>query len=107
MGQGHGEVRGDRLGVGNLGESGADAVRRSNTDEAGEIVVDARGHRCPTPTLRLQKAVRAAAPGTVVRLVADDPLARIDAPHYAREAGLEILSVENSGGCVVVRVRKP
>jgi tRNA 2-thiouridine synthesizing protein A len=47
-----------------------------------EILVDARGHRCPTPTLRLQRALRAAAPGQRVRLLADDPLARIDVPHF-------------------------
>jgi tRNA 2-thiouridine synthesizing protein A len=47
-----------------------------------EILVDARGHRCPTPTLRLQRALRALEPGQRVRLLADDPLARIDVPHF-------------------------
>ncbi|MFV4649198.1 sulfurtransferase TusA family protein, partial [Mycobacterium tuberculosis] len=41
-------------------------------------VVDARGHRCPTPTLRLRRALERAAPGEVVELLADDPMARID-----------------------------
>lgn len=50
--------------------------------EIKEILVDARGHRCPTPTLRLQRALRSAAPGQRVRLLADDPLARIDVPHF-------------------------
>ncbi len=52
-----------------------------------EILVDARGHRCPTPTLRLQRALRSAAPGQAVRLLADDPLARIDVPHFVRSKG--------------------
>lgn len=47
-----------------------------------EILVDARGHRCPTPTLRLQRALRNARPGQKVRLLADDPMARIDVPHF-------------------------
>lgn len=50
--------------------------------EVNEILVDARGHRCPAPTLRLQRALRNAAPGQRVRLLADDPLARIDVPHF-------------------------
>ena len=53
----------------------------------GEILVDARGHRCPTPTLRLQRALRGAAPGQRVRLLADDPLAKIDVPHFLQGVG--------------------
>ncbi len=61
------------------------------------IEVDARGHRCPTPTLRLRRALEAAPAGAPVALLADDPLARIDVPHFAREQGLELVSVEAAG----------
>jgi len=43
----------------------------------------------------------------VLRLVADDPMVRIDAPHFAGEAGYEVLSVSEADGVVTVRVRKP
>jgi len=56
-----------------------------------EITVDARGHRCPVPTLRLRRALEAAAPGARLRLLADDPLARIDVPHFVAEVGARIL----------------
>ena len=56
------------------------------------IVVDARGHRCPVPTLRLRRALERAADGQVVRLLADDPLARIDVPHFVRSEGLRLVS---------------
>lgn len=56
-----------------------------------EILVDARGHRCPVPTLRLRRALEAAGPGAKVRLLADDPLARIDVPHFAAQVGAEVL----------------
>ena len=69
--------------------------------------VDARGHRCPTPTLRLRRALEGAAPGATVRLLADDPLARIDVPHFAREAGHELLAVaEAPGGGAAFTVRR-
>jgi tRNA 2-thiouridine synthesizing protein A len=58
---------------------------------APEILVDARGHRCPVPTLRLRKALEAAPAGGRVRLLADDPMARIDVPHFAAEIGAAIL----------------
>ncbi|PZQ52939.1 MAG: SirA family protein [Phenylobacterium zucineum] len=56
-----------------------------------EILVDARGHRCPVPTLRLRRALEAAPAGSRVRLLADDPMARIDVPHFAAQAGFVVL----------------
>lgn len=66
--------------------------------ESDEILVDARGHRCPVPTLRLRRALEAAAPGAKVRLLADDPLARIDVPHFAAQAGAEVLERSERDG---------
>lgn len=57
-----------------------------------EILVDARGHRCPVPTLRLRRALAEAPPGARVRLLADDPMARVDVPHFAAEIGATVLS---------------
>lgn len=65
-----------------------------------EILVDARGHRCPVPTLRLRKALEAAGPGAKVRLLADDPLARIDVPHFAAQAGAEVLEQGERDGAL-------
>ncbi|MFZ5669835.1 MAG: sulfurtransferase TusA family protein [Pseudomonadota bacterium] len=61
---------------------------------AGETLVDARGHRCPVPTLRLRRAMEAAGAGGRARLLADDPMARIDVPHFAAAKGYV---VEESG----------
>jgi tRNA 2-thiouridine synthesizing protein A len=63
-----------------------------------EILIDARGHRCPVPTLRLRKALEAAPAGARVRLLADDPMARIDVPHFAAETGAEILARDETDG---------
>lgn len=72
-----------------------------------EILVDARGHRCPVPTLRLRRACEGAAPGDVLRLLADDPLARIDVPHFVAEAGLEMVALEAEGPVITAVIRKP
>lgn len=76
------------------------------TGDSGDIVVDARGHHCPVPTLRLRRALESAN-GGVVRLLADDPMARIDVPHFIREAGLELLEGPAAEGPLVFRVRRP
>lgn len=61
--------------------------------DSSETLVDARGHRCPVPTLRLRRAVEAAPAGARIRLLADDPMARIDVPHFASQTGLELVEV--------------
>jgi len=74
---------------------------------AEEIVVDARGHRCPVPTLKLRKALAEAAPGARVRLLADDPMARIDVPHFVEEIGAAIVSRDEAEGAFSFVVAKP
>jgi tRNA 2-thiouridine synthesizing protein A len=68
------------------------------------ILVDARGHRCPVPTLRLQKALALVPAGQVVRLLADDPMARIDVPHFAASHDVRILVMTEEAGVMVFDV---
>lgn len=77
------------------------------TTPADEILVDARGHRCPVPTLRLRKAVEQALAGQKIRLLADDPLARIDVPHLANSLGLVILEAPADGAALNFLIQKP
>lgn len=69
-------------------------------------IIDARGHRCPVPTLKLRKALEAAPPGALVRLLADDPMARIDVPHFATANGHEVVSTEDHSGAIAFTLRK-
>ncbi|TAJ73186.1 MAG: sulfurtransferase TusA family protein [Phenylobacterium sp.] len=71
-----------------------------------EILVDARGHRCPVPTLRLRRALETAPAGTKVRLLADDPLARIDVPHFAAQIGAQVLEQAELQGTLSFLVAK-
>ena len=75
--------------------------------DADEILVDARGHRCPVPTLRLRRALEQAPAGARVRLLADDPLARIDVPHFAAQTGARVLEQGESGGALTFLISKP
>jgi tRNA 2-thiouridine synthesizing protein A len=70
------------------------------------IVVDARGHRCPVPTLRLRRALERAAPGQVVRLLADDPLAKIDVPHFVKSEGFRLASSGEDGSSLIFEVTR-
>jgi len=70
------------------------------------LTIDARGHRCPVPTLRLRRALEGVRAGDVVRLLADDPMARIDAPLFVREAGHELVETAEDNGTLSFLVRK-
>jgi tRNA 2-thiouridine synthesizing protein A len=74
---------------------------------AEPVLVDMRGHRCPVPTLRLRRALEAAPAGGQVLLLADDPLARIDVPHFAARAGATVLAItEQDDGAISFLVAK-
>lgn len=74
---------------------------------AEEILIDARGHLCPVPTLRLRRALQDAPAGGQVRLLADDPMARIDVPHFAAEVGAQIVERTEAEGGFSFLVAKP
>jgi tRNA 2-thiouridine synthesizing protein A len=71
------------------------------------MIVDARGHRCPTPSLRLQKALRGAPAGSRVTLLATDPMARIDVPFLMQDLGGRVVSVEETDGVLSIVVETP
>ena len=73
---------------------------------APDLVVDARGHRCPTPTLRLRRALEAALDDARIMLLADDPLARIDVPHFLAQHGYAPATIAEADGVLRITVRK-
>ena len=69
-------------------------------------VIDARGHRCPIPALKLRKALEAMAEGERVRLLADDPMARIDVPHLLAQLGSVLVETREDGSALAFTVEK-
>ena len=68
--------------------------------------IDARGLLCPLPVLKLRKRIAALAPGEEIRLIATDPAAVIDVPHYCAEAGHKLVRMEEGPEETVYVVRK-
>lgn len=71
------------------------------------MIIDARGHKCPVPTLRLRKAMETAAPGTRLTLLATDPMARIDAPFLMDQLGGTVVAIEEADGVLSITVETP
>ncbi len=59
-----------------------------------EVVIDARGHRCPVPTLKLQRYLADPEAVGAVILLADDAMAQIDVPHFCNQNNYVLVSVE-------------
>lgn len=61
------------------------------------LEIDATGLLCPLPVLRARKALAGLPAGAVLRLLADDPAARIDLPHFCTGSGHVLLAEEDLG----------
>jgi tRNA 2-thiouridine synthesizing protein A len=58
------------------------------------------------PTLRLRRALAKAELEQIVRLMADDPMARIDVPHFAAQNQCRIVAVTDQGELMTFDVVK-
>ncbi|HWU55342.1 MAG TPA: sulfurtransferase TusA family protein [Rhizomicrobium sp.] len=67
---------------------------RSPTEET----LDLRGLKCPMPALLAKKALARLAPGTVLKVLADDPMAVVDIPHMCHGEGHAVDSVTSQDG---------
>lgn len=67
-------------------------------------VVDARGHKCPVPSLRLRKAMEGRLAGARLTLLATDPMARIDVPFLMQELGGRVIQIEEADGALAITV---
>ncbi|WP_235918965.1 sulfurtransferase TusA family protein [Aureimonas psammosilenae] len=63
-----------------------------------DALLDLRGLRCPLPVLKTAKRLGELSPGDTLVVLADDPLAGLDIPHFCRERSHALLSVEEQDG---------
>jgi tRNA 2-thiouridine synthesizing protein A len=71
-----------------------------------EAEIDVRGLLCPLPVLKARKRLAAMTPGERLRVLATDPAAAIDFPHYCSESGNELVSQSKEGNLLVFVIRK-
>lgn len=68
--------------------------------------IDALGLLCPLPVLRLRKRMQPLTVGTRIRLLADDPAAIVDVPHFCNENGHELAASSEADGVLTFEVIK-
>ena len=76
-------------------------------NEATLESIDLRRLKCPLPALISRRRLSRSAPGTVIVVVTDDPMAPIDVPHMCADAGFEVVCVERDGDVARMTLRRP
>jgi tRNA 2-thiouridine synthesizing protein A len=79
------------------------------TDQASGSDVtelDATGLKCPMPVLRANRALRAVAPGALLRVWATDPAAQHDFPAFCQTTGHVLVESRAEDGAWVFLLRK-
>jgi tRNA 2-thiouridine synthesizing protein A len=74
-------------------------------DEAEETI-DLTGLLCPLPVLKARKRLASMKSGGILKVLASDPMAAIDMPHFCAEQGHELLETARDGGILIFRIRR-
>ena len=85
-------------------DSSADAAYLGGMTWDAEL--DAIGLLCPLPVLKARKRLQGMEPGQVLRVMADDPAAVIDIPHFCTESGHSLLDSTDEGAIQIYRIQK-
>lgn len=73
----------------------------------GELVtIDVRGLKCPLPVLKTARRMAPHPPGTRFLVLATDPMAAIDVPHFCSENGHALLVNGTEGGEMRFEIEK-
>ncbi|AKH81981.1 cysteine desulfurase [Streptomyces sp. CNQ-509] len=88
-------------------ELGAPVSGAAGETPGGELVVDARGRRCPVPVIELAKVFDRVPVGGTALVLSDDEAARLDIPAWCEMRGQEYVGEEPAaGGGTGYRVRR-
>jgi len=73
---------------------------------APALVLDCLGQRCPLPVIALARRIGEIEAGETVRVLADDPAARVDIPAWCRMRDQEFLGATEVDGAPAFDVRR-
>lgn len=68
--------------------------------------LDAIGLLCPLPVLKARKRLMSMEPGSVLKMLCDDPAAIVDVPHYCAESGHALIGQGEGDGFQYYLIRK-
>ncbi len=68
--------------------------------------LDATGLLCPLPVLKARKRLKILNKGQILKMLADDPAAIVDVPHFCAEQGHKLLQQSVEGTIQIYFLQK-
>ncbi|GMU45149.1 MAG: hypothetical protein AMXMBFR25_31350 [Lysobacterales bacterium] len=70
-------------------------------------LIDARGLNCPEPLVMARRSLRGAAPGTLIEILATDPLAALDIEALCVRGACIYRGCSEADGVLHIRIEAP
>ncbi|HET7278746.1 MAG TPA: sulfurtransferase TusA family protein [Dermatophilaceae bacterium] len=75
-------------------------------DYQPDLVIDAKGRKCPMPVLLSSRGIKGLQPGQIMLVEATDGGSRSDIPSWAKDTGNELLESSSDDGVFRYVIRK-
>ena len=76
------------------------------SENHSENVLDLSGLLCPLPVLKARKHLEGMVSGTILKVVATDPVSAIDMPHFCNEQGHTLLEQCRDGDALIFTIKR-
>ena len=73
--------------------------------ENEEIILDTSGTECPIPVLKARKLCQTLSKGSIVIVIATDPLAEGDFRHYCEQAKYTLIDIKTKNKKLFIRFK--
>ena len=73
--------------------------------ENNEIELDTSGTECPIPVLKARKLTQTFSKGTIIKVIATDPLAEADFRHYCEQSKYEFINIKREKDVFLIRFK--
>ncbi len=68
--------------------------------------LDVKGHKCPVPVLRVRRRLERMPKGAILKVMATDPMAQIDLPHFCVEKKHHLMEVVEENAVFTFMIKK-
>jgi len=73
--------------------------------ENDEIVLDTSGTECPIPVLKARKLAQELKNGSIIKVIATDPLATADFEHYCSQSGFDFIKSYTEDEKIIIKYK--
>ena len=87
-------------------ESDPTKIDSPDDGKMADVELNLTGMKCPLPVLKARRQINQMAPGSVLKVTADDPAAPLDFEHFCQTGGHALLSSREQAGIFTFYIAK-